>query len=169
MKNTLFILFIATGLILLLGADKPACSSSEKPQCSKQCDAIKKAILATHDKIIAAAEKQDAEQMFSYILENDKGAIIQDGRLFSRQEALNMVKDGYVGTASIDYTFTHRLIKVLSPTTAILTTAGQVIVSRESGRSFTSVFANTSVFVLKDDGWKIIHGHHSTPNPQPYS
>lgn len=167
MKNTIFFLLIAAGVALLLGADKPACCSSEKPQCPKQCDAIGKAILQIHDKIIAAAEKRDADEMFSYISENDEGAIIQDGQLLTRQQALETTKKGFAGMTNVHYNFRQRNVKILSPTIAILTGIGDVTVTFESGQSVTSEFANSSVFVLQDGGWKIIHGHHSIPNPKP--
>jgi len=163
MKKTTCTIFILTGLFLFAVLKEPmyGIASAEKPN-----SVIEKAILETHDKIIAAAEKQDADALFGYILDNEKTVIIQDGRLFTRQQALDMIKESYTGTAKIEYSFEQRLVNVLSPTTAILTAAGNVTVTLESGESFSTQFANTSVFTLQEDGWKIIHGHHSIPNPR---
>jgi ketosteroid isomerase-like protein len=132
---------------------------------SVQCQAAEKAVLETHAALIAVAENRDVETMFSYILENDKGAIIQDGQLMSRQEALEQIRRGFGRVTQIDYDFKQRNIKMLSPTIALMTASGTTTSTIDTGESFTSTFANTSVFVRQDDGWKIIHGHHSIPNP----
>ena len=162
MKKSSICIFAFLGLALLMGSNE----STRDSVTAEQAVAIEKAILQTHDKIIAAAEKRDADEMFSYIAENDKGCIIQDGRLImTRQEALDSVKQSFAGTTNVHYDFRQRNVKVLSPTIAILTAVGNVTVTFESGQSFTSEFANTSVFVLQDNAWKIIHGHHSVPNP----
>ena len=129
-----------------------------------QYDAAEKVVLKTHDALIAAAENRDVKTMFSYILENDKGAIVQDGQLMSRQEALEQIQRGFGRVTKIDYDFKQRNIKMLSPTIALMTATGTTTSTIDTGESFTSEFANTSVFVLQDDGWKIIHGHHSIPN-----
>lgn len=149
-------------IVVLMGAKQPCCATKEA-----QCATAEKAILATHDQIVTAAEKLDAETMFSYILENDKGAIIQDGRLFTRQQSMDSVKQSFAGTTNVKYNFQQRNVKMLSPTIALFTGTGNVTVTIESGESFTSEFANTSVFVLQNKEWKIIHGHHSIPNPRP--
>ena len=124
------------------------------------------AILKTHNALIAAAEKRDAKTMFSYVLENDKAAIAQNGQLLSRQEAMEQTQQGFERVTDIKYTFKQRNITMLSPTTGLLTATGITTSTVETGRTFTSTFANTTVFVFRDDGWKIIHGHHSIPIPQ---
>lgn len=147
------------GLALLMGSKQKSCCAKEE-----RCVAAEKAVLETHSKIINAAEKLDAETMFSYILDDDKGAIAQDGRLMARTEALNQIKQAFTQVTSIKYNFQQQNIKMLSPKIALLTATGTTTSTIQSGESFTSTFANTSVFVLRANEWKIIHGHHSIPN-----
>nr|MBC8378003.1 nuclear transport factor 2 family protein [Planctomycetota bacterium] len=153
MKKAILCTITLVGLALLTGAKEHPCCATEKAQY----DAAEKAILDVHNQVIAAAEKLDAETMFSYILSNDKGAIIQDGQLLTRQESLNQVKMAFAGTESLKYNFKQQNIKMLSPTIALLTATGTVT-STMSSQTFTSSFANTTVFILQDNEWKIIHG-----------
>jgi hypothetical protein len=148
------------GLGLLMGSKQKSCCAKEKENYA----AAEKAVLKTHSKIIKAAEKLDAETMFSYILDDDKGAIAQDGQLMTRTEALNQIKQTFTQVTGVKYNFQQRNIKMLSPMIALLTATGTTTSTIESGESFTSTFANTSVFVLQANEWKIIHGHHSIPN-----
>jgi ketosteroid isomerase-like protein len=149
------------GVVFVMGCQQVPCCEKD----TLQCEAAEKAILETHSALIAAAENRDIETMFSYILENDKGAIVQDGQLMSRQEALEQIRRGFERVTDINYDFKQRSIKMLSPKIALLTAIGTTTSTIDTGETFTSEFANTSVFVLQDDGWKIIHGHHSIPNP----
>ena len=160
MKKVLCVL-AGVGFLALLGMEAagPAGMSEE------QKAAIEKAVLATHDKIIEAAQARDADKMFGFILEDDKCAIVQDGRLMNRQEALERTRQGFSGAQSIRYDFRKRYVIVLSPQNAVLVGAGTVTVVAASGESITSEFANTTVFVLTEKDWKVICGHHSIPNP----
>lgn len=161
MKKVIYLITVLSVLVLM-GAKKQSCC----PTKATQCNSLEKAILDTHNQLITAAEKLDAETMFSYILDNDKGAIARDGQLMTRSEAKNQIEQAFTQITGIKYEFQQRNIKLLSPEVALLTAAGTTTSTIKSGESFTSSFANTSVFVLKGDGWKIIHGHHSIPNSQ---
>ena len=161
MKKMMCLIALA-GAVLVMGCQQLPCCEKD----TVQCEAAEKAVLETHEALIAAAENRDSKTMFSYILENDKGAIVQDGQLMSRQEALEQIQRGFGRVTEIDYDFKQRNIKMLSPTIALMTATGTTTSTIDTGESFTSTFANTSVFVLQDDGWKIIHGHHSIPNPK---
>lgn len=161
MKKVLCVMAAGIGLLVLLGmeAARPAGMNDE------QKAVIEKAVLATHDKIVEASQARDADKMFSFILDHDKGVIIQDGRLMNRQEALDRTRQGYSGAQSLRYNFQKRYVNVLSPDIAVLMGAGTITYVAVSGETVTSDFANTTVFVLKDNAWKIMHGHHSIPNP----
>lgn len=162
MKKSVLCIIGFLGLALLMGSKESSCNVVNPEQNA----AIENAILKTHDKIVAAAGNRNAEEMFSYIAENDKGCIIQDGQLImSRQEALDITKRNFGSVKTLDYQFDQRHVKVLCPTIAILTAAGKTTITLSDGRSFTMPFANSSIFVLQDGTWKIIHGHHSIPNP----
>jgi hypothetical protein len=159
-------LIALVGVVLVMGCKQGTCCGVDKKPSKSQYDdtEAEKAVLMAHGELVAAAQKQDIETMFSYILENDKGAIIQNGQLLSRQESLQQVQQAFERLADIQYDFEQRNVKMLSPTIALMTATGTTTSTSQTGQSFTSPFANTSVFVLQEDGWKIIHGHHSIPN-----
>ena len=163
MKNVIYAVAFVCMVLLIPGAKKPSCATGEVCSCSVTVER-EKAILKVHDALIAAAEKRDVETMFGYILENDKGAIAQDGRLLSRKEAMEQIRQVFEGIVGIQYNFEQRNIKMLSPKIGLMTATGTTTVTVDTGESFTTPFANTSVFVFQEDGWKIIHGHHSIPN-----
>lgn len=162
MKKVICLMAVLS-IILLMGAKKKACCPKE----NAKCQTIEKAILQTHAEILKAAEATDIEKLYSFVLDHDKGAIAQNGQLYTtHEEAVNATKQAFEGLQSIRYQFDKKLVNVLCPTIAVLTSSGSTVVVTNSGRTITTPFANTSVFVLQDDQWKIAHGHHSIPNSQ---
>lgn len=161
MKKRL-ILTVIIGVFLLAGMKQ-----AEKPKLTEeQIAAIKKAVLEKHAEIIKAAEKLDADKFYESILDAGKGTIIQNGRIMSRRESLDITKEGFEGLEKLKYEFNWQNINVLSPDIAILTAQGRTTATVDTGETFSVDFAVTSVFVLKNGQWKIAHGHHSIPNPR---
>lgn len=125
---------------------------------------IEKAVLEQLTGIQDAAENMDVEAVFSYMLENDKGSLISDGRLMlTRQEARESTKRGFEGLEKVSYKFDRQFVNVLSPTIAVAIGEGTSSVTTLDGRSFVTPFAQTVVFVLTDGEWKISHAHRSFP------
>lgn len=153
------ILTAIIGIILLVGMKQP-----EKPALTEeQIKGIQEAVLKKHSEIIKDAESLDADKFYESILDAGKATIIQDGIIMSREESLEMTKMGFEGLKKLKYEFSKEMVKVLSPDTAIFTGQGKSTVTFYSDETISTNFAVTSVFVLKDGEWKIIHGHHSTP------
>jgi hypothetical protein len=133
----------------------------------EQQQAIEKAVLKTHIQMTQADNNLDVDKFFSYILDFDKGLIIQDGRLFkTRQEALETVKEGLEGISQIKRSYEQTYVTVISPETALLTARGTSTVTLSDGRVLSSPFAVSLVYVLRDGQWKVLHGHYSIPNPR---
>src|SRR5512137_1804856 len=66
--------------------------------------AIQKAVLARLAEIQDAAQALDPDKVFSFVLENDTGALAQNGRLFlTRKEALESTKQGFQGLQKVSY------------------------------------------------------------------
>jgi len=129
--------------------------------------AVEKGVLDAHQKMTAAAEGLDAEEFFAFILDAARGPVIQDGRLFAtRAEALEVVKRGSEGVASVERVYETTDVTVISEKAALLTGKGTSTVTLEDGRSFDGRFAVSLVFVLKSGTWKVLHGHYSVPNPR---
>jgi uncharacterized protein (TIGR02246 family) len=125
---------------------------------------VEEAVLAVHAEMTRAGEAMDADRLFSYMLDTDKGSVIQNGVvLATRQEALERVRANLRGIRTIQYRWQRQLVTVLSPQIALLTAEGESVVTTTAGGTFTAPFAQTVVFVLRDGSWKAIHAHQSSP------
>jgi hypothetical protein len=131
-----------------------------------QNTAIEKAILKVHSDMMKAGENQNADALFSHVLDQCKGVIVQDGRIMvTRQEALDTTKQGLQGLKDVSYTYNRKHITIISPTVVIWvadgTTSATII---EDGREINVTFAESIIFVLRDGQWKVLHAHRSIPN-----
>ena len=127
--------------------------------------AIEKAVLEVNAQMTRAAEDLDIDRLFSFMLANDRGSIIQSGRLMpTREEALAIAKRNFQGVAAIKYRWNRQLVTVISPTTALLVCDGEseVRTAQDPPATFVTPFAQTVLFVLTDGKWKALHAHMST-------
>jgi hypothetical protein len=160
MSNSLIVSF------LLVCLPAVACAQSFVQQLpADQQQAIEKAIVETHARMKLAAEQKNAEDLFAYVLEMDKGVIIEDGRLRrTRGEALRSTEQGMQGLKGLAYTYTQTYVTVLAPTMALWVGEGTASATLEDGRQISGPFAETIVFVQNNGDWKVIHAHRSAPN-----
>jgi uncharacterized protein (TIGR02246 family) len=130
-----------------------------------QRQAVETAILEIHAKMKQAAEQGDAEALFEYVLEMDKGVIVEDGRLrLTRQEALRATTQGMQRLKDLTYMYGQKYVTVISPTVALWVGEGTASATLEDGRQISAPFAETIVFVQKEGKWKVLHAHRSAPN-----
>ena len=126
--------------------------------------AIEKAVLETNATMTQAANSLNADAFFEYILDSAKGVIIQNGTLFkTRQEALEAVRRGFLGIAKLERQIDNPQVTVVSPELALLTGEGTTHATFTDRREITTHFAVSLIFQLKNDQWKVLHGHYSTP------
>jgi hypothetical protein len=156
------------GVLVLAGvlAALPASAGPASPQAATKTGAtsIEAAVLAVHDAMTQAGEAGDVDRLFGYMLETDKGSVIQSGAMLAtRQEALDQVRNNMRGISKVQYTWGRRLVTVLSPEIAVLAAEGSSTATTAAGDTFSSPIAETVVFVLKDGTWKAIHAHFSVP------
>jgi hypothetical protein len=126
--------------------------------------AIEKAVLEVNAQMTRAAEDRDIDRLFSFMLANDRGSIVQSGRLMTtREEALATVKRGFEGIAAIKYRWNRQLVTVISPTTALLVCDGEseIRTAQDPPATIVTPFAQTVLFVLTDGKWKALHAHNS--------
>ncbi len=144
-----------------------ATQNNKSPLSAEQQKAIEQEILKVHVEMVKAAENADADGLFNYVLDECKGVIVQDGRItMTRQEALDVTRQGIQGLKDISYKFNNKHITIISPTLAIWVADGTTSVTIiEDGRQLNFPFAETIVFTLKDGQWKVLHAHRSVPNP----
>jgi hypothetical protein len=127
--------------------------------------AIEKAVIEVNAQMTQAAENRDIDRLFSFMLPNEQGSIIQSGKLFpAREEAHATVKRNFQGVADIKYRWKRQMVTVISPTTALLVCDGdaEVRTSQDPPSTFVTPFAQTVLFVLTDGKWKALHAHQST-------
>ena len=123
-----------------------------------------KAVLARLAEIQTAAQSLDPDKVFSFVLENDRGSLAQNGKLFlTRKEALESTKQGFRGLEKVSYRFDEQHVTLLSPTVALATGEGSSSATLDDGRTLTTRFAQSVVFVLTNGDWKVLHAHRSFP------
>jgi len=100
----------------------------------------------------------------SSVLENDKGAMVQNGQLFlTRKEALDITKQGFANLQKVAYKFDQQQVTLLSPTVALAVGEGASSVMTADGREVTRPFVQSVVLVLTNSEWKVFHSHRSVP------
>ena len=125
---------------------------------------IEEAVLTTNVEMVRAAAAIDAERLFSFMLDTDKGSVIQNGVfLATREEALQRVKANLQGITKIEYRWKRQHVTALSADVALLTADGESVATTTEGQVFTTPLAQTVVFVKREDQWKAIHAHQSSP------
>jgi len=123
---------------------------------------VQKAVLARLVEIQAAAQALDPDKVFSFVMENDAGALAQNGRLLlTRKEALEATKQGFQRLQKVDYRFDQQHVTALSPTIALATGEGTSSATTDDGRTITTRFAQSVVLVLTNGEWKVFHSHRS--------
>jgi len=166
MKTTARMLLIPLGVVvvgLLTAATVGVHPKFTGPDAAVRA-AVEQAVLETNARMTATADRLDADAFFEFILETDKGLIIQNGILFkSRAEALAAVKRGFVGIAKMDRRFENPQVTVISADCALLAAEGSAAATLDDGRTLNSRFAVSLVFVRQDGQWKLLHGHYSMP------
>ena len=125
---------------------------------------VQKAVLARLAEIQAAAQALDPDKVFSFVLENDSGALAQNGTLLlTRKEALAATRQGFHGLQKVSYRFDEQHVTLLAPTVALATGQGASSATLEDGRTLTTRFAQSVVLVLTNGEWKVFHSHRSFP------
>jgi uncharacterized protein (TIGR02246 family) len=146
------------GLFLLAGVSAPQARQARDPR------PIEEAVLTANAEMERAAAAVDADRLFTFMLDTDKGSVIQNGVLLAtREEALQRVKANLRGISKIEYRWKRRHVTVLSADVALLTAEGESIATTTEGQVVTTPFAQTVVFVMREGHWKALHAHQSTP------
>ena len=152
------------GILVLLGVFlSVGAGSGVSTQRGADTKSIEDAVLAVNAEMTKAGEAMDADRLFSYMLETDKGSVIQNGVLMAtRQEALERVRNNLGGISKIQYRWKRQYVTVLSSEVAVLAAEGESTATTNAGDTFTVPFAQTVVFVLRGGAWKAIHAHQSS-------
>ena len=140
-----------------------AVSQGQSSRSSSPLD-VQKSVLAQLAKIQDAAQALDPDQVFSFVMENDKGALAQNGKLYlTRKEALESTRQGFQGLQKVNYRFDAQHVTLLSPTVALAVGEGESSATLDDGRTLSTHFVQSVVFVLTNGNWKVFHSHRSFP------
>ena len=158
-RNTITLAFASTLLVVAAVAVSRAQSNGNSASSD-----VRQAVLARLTEIQSAAQALDPDKVFSFVLENDGGALAQNGKLFlTRKEALAFTKQGFQGLQKVSYQFDEQHVTVLSPTIALATGEGSSSATLDDGRTLSTRFAQSVIFVLTNGEWKVLHSHRSFP------
>ncbi len=147
-------------LILICALVLPA-AAQDHPQNNA---AIEKAILEVNAQMTRAAEDLDIDRLFSFMLPNDRGSLVLNGNLFlTREAALDNLKAGERGGATVKYHWKNQVVTVLSPTSALLVADGESEIrpTQSPDSPIVTHFAQSVLFVLSDGKWRALHAHQS--------
>lgn len=158
-KKTITVIFAP--VFLVIAAVAVAQGQSSKSSTSPDVETV---VLARLAEIQGAAQSLDPDKVFNFVMENDKGALAQNGRLFlSRKEALESTKQGFQGLQKVSYRFDAQHVTSLSPTVALAVGEGESSATLDDGRTVSTHFVQSVVFVLTNGEWKVFHSHRSFP------
>ena len=131
---------------------------------AQQDPAIEKAVLAANAQVTQAAESRDLDALFRFMLDTDKGSIVQNGALsLTPQQAKDRLAPSFRAPVKVHYRWKQQHVTVLSPTTALLVSEGESVATAANQDPVTVPFVQTAVWVLRDGAWKILHAHQSSP------
>jgi uncharacterized protein (TIGR02246 family) len=120
-------------------------------------------VIAVYNRLVAAAEARDADQMFSYFVANDSGALVTNGEVsLTREIALRRMRDSMADIAAVKYRLGAKNVTLLSDTVALMIVEGRSQARTNDGRELAADFAQTLVFVKRNGEWRVLHAHHST-------
>jgi len=101
MKLSMVFLLVAAPLALAVGFSGDHTNPAEPSPPDAE-----KAVLARLTQIQTAAQNLDPDKVFSFVMQNEHGALAQNGRLFlTREAALETTKQGFQGLRKVDYRF----------------------------------------------------------------
>lgn len=154
--------FAVVAALALAPAALPLRAEMSAAKADPTTTAIEKAVIEVNARMTEAANSLNAEAFFEYILDSDKGVIIQNGVIFkTRREALDAVKRGFVGIAKLKRQIENPRVIVITPDLAVLAGEGNTIATLNDGRTITNHFAVSVIFQRNDGQWKVLQGHYS--------
>lgn len=163
MKTFRLLLWGSSILVAAQLISAPA-EADDKSAAAWSDPAIEQAVLAANTEMVAAANRLDVDAFFAHIVNTDKGMIVQNGTIFrTRQQAYEAVQRGLQGVTKLERRFENPQVTVIGPDTALLVADGIADAVFTDGRTMSSRFAVSLLFVRVGAQWQLLHGHYSAP------
>lgn len=155
---------VIIAFVSVIGVSAFVATSQHLESGQSSDSAAKEAVLKRLAEIQTAAESLDSEKVFSFVLENDSGVLIQNGKLLpTRAEALRSTQQGFEKLRKVEYHFDQQRVTLLSPAVALAVGEGTSSATTDIGQVLNTPFAQTVVLVLTNGEWKVLHAHRSFP------
>lgn len=123
-----------------------------------------RSVIAAHERMIAAAEALNLDELFRYIAESEHTVLAANGRIFpTRAAALQQTRESFRELVAIKYAISERRVILLPENQALLVTAGTTTARTGDGREFSTPFAQTLLLIRRDGEWRVLHSHQSAP------
>jgi hypothetical protein len=121
-------------------------------------------ILRAFDHMVAAAESGNVDELFRRYAENDRVALVLQGRIFlTRGAALEQTRENFRGLTRVAYRIAERHVTVLSAGNALLVVSGSMAMKAGDGPELVTPFVQTIVFTREAGEWHVLHAHQSSP------
>jgi hypothetical protein len=146
----------------------PACAVAQEGQAVSDATAraVEEAVLEANRRMTEAADSLDFDAFFAGFASGDGVTIVQDGDVFASLDAARAaVEEGYRGVRRVERQYENPTVTVLASDLAVLVSEGPVTVTLMDDRRVSRRFAVSLLFVRRSDGWKVLHGHYSMPDP----
>ena len=158
MKTTRLLAFLSLGLIAAFTLPLFGSDGGEADR------ALEVEVLDCLRAIERAAEKLDVDAVFDYVMDNNRGALVQNGRiLLTRENAREGTREGFVGVRKVKYTIGQEHVTLLTKDLALVVSDGQSHFELDDGRLFETPFAQSVVLKRVAGVWKVLHAHRSFP------
>jgi hypothetical protein len=158
MKTMRYLPFVSFGLIAAFTL--PVVGSGQ----SRTDRAPEKEVIDRLRAIEVAAEKLDVGAVFEHVMDNDRGALVQNGRvMLTREKALESTREGFVGVRKVRYAIGQEHVTMLAKDLALVVSDGESHFELDDGRSFGTPFAQSVILKRVAGVWKVLHAHRSFP------
>jgi len=162
------IVFPLLTVVIAAASPAPARAVTQGGQAVSDATAreVERAVLETNRRMIEAADALDFDAFFDFFTSGDGVTIVQDGEAFRSLDAARAaVEAAYVGIRRVERRYENPNVTVLTSEAALLVSEGPVTVTLMDDRRISRRFAVSLLFVRRIDGWKVLHGHYSMPDP----
>ena len=125
---------------------------------------IKAEIENLFEKSIKSGETLNIAEIKSNVEDKLKTGFIDNGKYFNSFDSLMIdFEQGTRNIKSQKMDIVSKKITIFSNDNALLTAAGNYLVTVKDGRTFSGKFAWTFIYAKLNNDWKIVHSHMSNP------
>jgi ketosteroid isomerase-like protein len=156
MKKTIYLILTFIAILII------ACNNQkEKVLTTEEKSIVENEISVATDDLFKAFESLDANQTYSYFLQNEDFAAASMGKLITDHRALLDTMKLHLGSFQKErISITNQKIYVINLDAAVISLASMAEITLKNGAEMKAPFALTILWVKKDGEWKVAHYHN---------